>query len=124
MSQAKLKLNTLRIMGFIGWSREERSHKQPIDFDLTFKLEKKPRACQSDELSDTINYERLIERIKALLQNESFALLEHLAQKTQDLLQEEINYPAKIEIQVTKPAPPLPEVQGGVSFTLKSYGSG
>jgi dihydroneopterin aldolase len=67
-----------------------------IDYDLS-------KACASDEVTDTIDYGQVVARVRETLQQNSFKLVEALAEHLCQLILLEFNA-AKVKVKVAKPA--------------------
>lgn len=103
----------------IGWTEEERSTPQAITVAVSLHLHKAPRGCETDELDDTICYDRLVETIHNTYQGRSFKLIEHLAYHIQQAITPLIGE-ANASITVSKVNPPIPTLTKPVSFTLEA----
>lgn len=64
------------VIGVYEWEREKT---QAVEMDLSIKIDIS-KAAASDDLSDTINYEDLSERLRAAASNTNYQLLEALAE--------------------------------------------
>lgn len=72
------------LIGVYDW---ERIAPQVVEIDLEIGIPT-PRACFSDDLIDTIDYAKVVERLRNVLSTQHFLLLERLAEHiAQDLLQ-------------------------------------
>jgi 7,8-dihydroneopterin aldolase/epimerase/oxygenase len=91
----ELKLKTL--IGVLPW---ERQAPQTVQFDLEIGL---PTSlpCVTDNVADTIDYSRVVKRIKEALAERRFALAEALAEHVAQLLLQEFNSPW-VRVSVTK----------------------
>ena len=76
----KIILNGMRFYGRHGCLPAELELGQWFEVDLELGLDL-TRAGASDDLRDTVNYAELYERIKAIMEGPSFALIEALAAK-------------------------------------------
>lgn len=73
-----IALRGMRVYGKHGANPGEREREQPFDLEILAYLDLSG-AAQSDELGDTLNYDRLHGRIAGIVQSTSYALLERLA---------------------------------------------
>lgn len=72
------------LIGVYDW---ERIAPQVVEVDLEIGIPT-PRACYSDNLTDTIDYAEVVERLRGVLAAQHFLLLERLAEYiAQDLMQ-------------------------------------
>jgi dihydroneopterin aldolase len=87
--------------GFHGVYPAEREHGQTFRVDAVLELDTAPAAA-TDDLTKTVNYAELSQRLHALLVGEPVDLLETLAQRLADLC---LEYPIveAVEITVHKP---------------------
>ena len=76
------------------------------------------KACNSDELNDTVNYEKIYKTVNACVSKDKFYLIEALANSiAKDIL---INYPINsILVRVRKPHAPVKGVLDTVEVELK-----
>ncbi len=82
----------------------ERAHGQlfAIDAELEFDLPPK------DELSETVDYVRVIERIRAVNESSSFSLIERFAQAIAEEILRNFSQVQRARVRVRKLHPPLP----------------
>ncbi len=76
-------LSRIRALGTHGVLPEEQSRPQPFEIDVELYADL-TRAGQSDVLSDTVDYDSVIERTVKIVEAERFALLEALAARIAD----------------------------------------
>ena len=62
-------------------------------------------ACHSDDLDDTVNYSRVVDYVRSVVEGGEFHLLERLATVICDGLWDEFD-PVLVEVAVSKMAPP------------------
>ncbi|WP_294503037.1 dihydroneopterin aldolase [uncultured Victivallis sp.] len=74
----RIFINGLRVNALIGCYPAERERRQGITLDLELGVDLSAAAV-SDELSDTVNYAELEERIHSLVSGSRFKLIEALA---------------------------------------------
>jgi dihydroneopterin aldolase len=103
----------------VGWSPGERARLQIIELSLRVEYALLPRACETDELTDTVCYAQLLERADRVCTDREFRLVEHLAHVLADELHVLLPADAVLELTVSKPHPPLPRLHGGVHFTVR-----
>ncbi|MGA8532838.1 MAG: dihydroneopterin aldolase [Candidatus Tumulicola sp.] len=97
----RLSLRGIRAYGRHGVNPEERAVDQPFDVDLTIDIDL-AAAGRSDDLTDTLDYARLHERLVAVVAGTSFALLERLAEELLVAVFEEPRV-VRAEVTVAKP---------------------
>jgi dihydroneopterin aldolase len=74
----RINLRGIRAYGRHGADAAERERGQPFDIEVTLEIDLR-RAAASDELSDTLDYAALHERLVRTVATTSYALLERLA---------------------------------------------
>jgi dihydroneopterin aldolase len=70
-----------------------------LDIEIGYDLSK---ACQSDDVNDTIDYGAVVNRVRETLQENSFQLVEKLAEHLCQLILNEFNA-LSVKISVAKP---------------------
>jgi FolB domain-containing protein len=85
-----------------GVHEREKTNSQPFNFTVELTLDSS-RAAVSDDLADTLNYTELRQTIINIAQNNSFNLLERLAQEIADQLLQDRRV-QKVMITIDKPA--------------------
>ena len=114
-----MKISDIRVWVHLGCTPEERQNPHLVSIDVKFVFNREPIATQTDKLEDAICYLTTVKRIQSLIQDKHFHLIEHLAQNVHvDLshFTKTRNDLEKIKVKVTKIAPPVPGLHGGVAF--------
>lgn len=62
----------------------------------------KTRACLTDEISDTVDYESLKDRVIDLVKGSQYYLIERLAEKITELVMRE-KYVSGVKVEIDKP---------------------
>lgn len=103
-------------MAVHGVLAEERSRPQPFEVDLDLEVDLGP-AADSDDLTDTVDYGQLAERVIKVVEGPSFSLLEALASAVADaaLADERVH---RVTVAVRKLRPPLPVQARSVGVRL------
>ena len=83
-----LHLSGIAVPGRLGWEQPERTQPQPVTVDLVLRFPAPPRACATDELSDTVDYAALVHRIISRSATGEYRLLERLARVLHDAVRE------------------------------------
>lgn len=112
----RVALRGLRGYGRHGVLPSERANGQPFLVDVELGLDTR-RAAKSDDLTDTVDYAGLADRVVALVEGEPVNLIETLAERIAALCLE----PAGVEqVQVTvhKPEAPVTVAFEDVSVTI------
>ncbi|MDD5091567.1 MAG: dihydroneopterin aldolase [Candidatus Wallbacteria bacterium] len=114
----RIRLNKLEFYGYHGVFSEERKlgQKLLVSLDLQVDLSK---ACKSDRIEDTVDYTRIYETAKSVIQGSgSFNLLEHLAWQIAGSLLQGFENVKCLEVTVCKPSVPYPGI-GSCEVTVR-----
>lgn len=93
-------LHTVRAKTLIGWYDWERVAPQVVELDLEIGLPSS-RAGASDNLTDTIDYDRVVTTLRESLADQHFQLLEALAEHIAHILRHDFGAPWT-RVSVTK----------------------
>lgn len=85
----------------IGVPEWERQLPQTVLLDIRFGLPHS-RSCQSDTIEDTVDYGAVVARVREMLDQASFRLIEALAEQICQLVMDEFGAPW-VKVRVTKP---------------------
>ncbi len=95
----------IELRGRCGVTAEERAVGQTLVVDV--RLEPMARAAAlSDDLADTVDYGRIVDLVREIVERREFHLLERLATVLTDAIWDEFS-PELLEVAVTKPSPPV-----------------
>lgn len=97
----KIFLNDLRIDTIIGIYDWERQTHQTLTFDLEMDWDIRPAAATED-ISKTLDYGAIAQRIVNFVKNSEYLLIETLAQELSTLLLEEFPIP-RLKLTLSKP---------------------
>lgn len=97
----KVFIEGLEAFAVIGVYEWEQAIRQRLLLDIELKTCSK-KAGRSDDLDDALDYFSISERLLAVLENERFALLEALAERLSDVLQQEFNVTG-LQLRIQKP---------------------
>ncbi|HEX5202374.1 dihydroneopterin aldolase [Paractinoplanes rhizophilus] len=113
----KITLSGLRAHGFHGVFDFERREGQDFVVDVVLELDLS-KAAATDDVTDTVHYGELAERLIAVLTGEPVNLIETLADRllTVCLADDRV---ATAEVTVHKPGAPIPHEFADVSVTLR-----
>ncbi len=94
-------LSEVKVQTKLGVPEWERMTPQTIilDIEIGYDLSK---ACQSDDVNDTIDYGAVVNRVRGTLQENSFQLVETLAEHLCQLILKEFSA-LSVKIKVAKP---------------------
>lgn len=117
ISCTKVYINDFKMHAFHGVLEQERTvgNDYIINLSIAYPFGK---ACESDDLNDTLSYAEVAETIKCEMLKPS-KLLEHVAARIVESLASSFPLIDSIDIDIRKIAPPMPfEMNGaGVSLT-------
>jgi len=107
MNQRSLTISVpgITLRGRCGVTPEERAIGQTLVVDV--RLE--PRSCtgaETDDLEGTVNYSRVVDTVRGIVEGGEFHLLERLATVIADALWDLAEL-ARVEVAVAKVAPPV-----------------
>lgn len=85
----------------IGINESELLHPQPVVIDIQAGVHR-VRACNTDQIADTIDYGLVRDRLRSLLCEHRFKLLEAFAQAVADLVMDDFGA-AWVRVKVAKP---------------------
>lgn len=102
----RIFLSGMAFEGRHGVTDQERAHEQQIDVDLEVALDLRP-AGNADDLEQTVDYGRLYEACRQIVEERSFSLLEGIAEAiaTDVLAQHELV--ERVSVSVRKPGVPI-----------------
>lgn len=101
MVHDKIFINGLRINTTIGTLAWEKQLKQAVLLDLELAVDIN-QAQQSDNISDALNYAEVAEELTKYVQKQKCELLETLAARIVDLLQQQFS-PSWLKLSISKP---------------------
>lgn len=100
-----IQLRGIRAMGVHGVLPEEQERAQPFEVDLDLAVDL-ALAGASDRLEDTVDYGIVIDAVAACVTNESYALLERLAEAIAAVALRDARV-ASVTVTVRKLEPPV-----------------
>ena len=112
-----IQLKNMQFYGFHGVDESEKhlGGRFVVDVEMQLSL---TNSCDSDDLNDTVNYEKIYKTVNDCVSKDKFYLIEALANSiAKDIL---INYPINsILVRVRKPHAPVKGVLDTVEVELK-----
>jgi dihydroneopterin aldolase len=93
-------IRELRLEAWIGLHRHEKIAPQTIELDLEIALPG-DAVFRTGRVSDTVDYGVVVERIRALLAQEKFGLVENLAERVARLVLDEFDCP-RVKVSIAK----------------------
>ena len=116
----KITLTKMPFYAYHGVMEEERSLGQRFIVNLELYLSFK-EAGLSDRVKDTVNYARVYDRVKEIVEGKPFRLIEALAEHiAQELLRQFVRVQG-VRVEVEKPGAPVAGVLENVSVTLERW---
>lgn len=116
-----IRIKGLRVETHIGVSEEERAKPQTVVVDAEVRTDLS-RAGGSDDLSHTVDYGHVVERVAASIRSGEAHLLEHLAEEIAALISG-FERVTGVTVEVGKASPPVSEEVSGVSVRIERGGS-
>ncbi|MDR1002544.1 MAG: dihydroneopterin aldolase [Oscillospiraceae bacterium] len=102
----KIRIKGLEIYAYHGVLEEEKENGQPFILDVTLYLSLQ-RACVSDNLSQTVNYDAVCTLIEREMLREKYDLIERAAYKLCEAVLREFGEVEYIKIKLKKPYAPV-----------------
>lgn len=94
-------LQEVKVQTVLGVPEWERMAPQTVVLDIELAMPHS-RSCTTDEIDDTIDYGRIVARIRETLAEKSFRLVEALAETVAQLVMAEFGTPW-VKVRVAKP---------------------
>ncbi|WP_138496128.1 dihydroneopterin aldolase [Paenibacillus pinistramenti] len=113
----KMVLRRMEYYGYHGVFEEERKLGQRFYLDLELQMDLR-QAGETDDLNKTVNYAEVHERVKAIVENKSFKLIEALAEHIASDLLDTYTVISALTVKLTKPHPPFDIHFEGVTVEL------
>ena len=112
-----IRLKNMQFYGFHGVSESEKHLGGRFEVDLEMQLPLK-KSCDSDDLNDTVDYEKIYKIVDSCIKKDKFYLIEALANSiASDILQ---NFPINsLLVRVRKPHAPVKGVLDTVEVELE-----
>lgn len=112
----RIDLTGLRVMARHGVLDEEKENKQPFVVDASLYLDLSPAGAH-DDLAMTVDYGELAKQIHRLVKDESYDLIERLAERIAEMILTDERV-ARAVVTVHKPQAPIPVPFGDVAVTV------
>ena len=114
--QDVLRLEGMRFFGHHGCLADERSAGVHLDVDVEVRTDTR-EAARTDRVEDTIDYARLVEKCRRVAEEDSYHLVETVAERLAEGLLEEPKV-ASVRVRVAK-RPPLAVAVDRFSVTVE-----
>jgi 7,8-dihydroneopterin aldolase/epimerase/oxygenase len=109
----RILVRGLRLWAHVGVLEQERSHGQWFELDLELAVDL-GAAGRSDQLTDTLDYSRLITALQEQARSIRCQTLEHYSEQMLELA-EQLYGPVPIQLELRKCAAPVPGFTGVVA---------
>lgn len=117
MTDDRIEIRDLRVMGVHGVLPEERERAQPFALDIDLCLDTR-RSAATDALEDTVDYGASCERAADVVATSSHGLLEALADEVARALLEGDRRVEEVAVTVRKLRPPIAAPVGSVGVRV------
>ncbi|MGJ9385085.1 dihydroneopterin aldolase [Salipaludibacillus sp. CF4.18] len=114
----KILVQGMRFYGYHGAFPEENKLGQRFYADVTLELDTRG-AGETDDLSKTVNYAKVYELTKEVIEGEPVKLVETLTAQLSDRLLEEFSIVEACVVKVIKPDPPIPGHYDSVAVEIR-----
>ncbi|MEW6269691.1 MAG: dihydroneopterin aldolase [Thermodesulfobacteriota bacterium] len=116
--EVRLDVQAIRLAVHLGCMPAERAIPQEVEVGIAIRFSELPPACWTDALEDTVCYAELAALAREHCSGREFRLIERLALELYGLVRDRLPRGARLELSVNKVAPPVPEIERGVRFTI------
>jgi 7,8-dihydroneopterin aldolase/epimerase/oxygenase len=112
----RIELTNIRCYGYTGFLPEEQVLGQWFEVDLVIETDL-TAAGTSDHLPDTLDYRAVIERTKAIVKTNKFALVERLAAEIAAAILQ-FTPVQHVRVRLHKLAAPIPDFGGKITIDI------
>lgn len=112
----RITIRNLKLPANVGWGDEERATPQNVYVSVYIDADLRA-AGRSDDLADTIDYDRATTEIGELVRTGSFRLLEHLAERIAGHTARLLGVRG-VTVEVAKESPPVSEDVGAITVRI------
>ena len=116
-----LEIKSLILPVHIGRDQEERQKAQDVSFHITLGFTQALKDEQTDQLESSVCYFEVCEKIKKLISQNTFSLIEKLAFETLAVIKKNLPPYVCVRVCVHKIQAPVPHLKGGVSYTCGDF---
>lgn len=109
-------IRDLRLQTRVGVEENERAHRQNVLVTMDIETDV-TTAATSDDLADTVDYDRVVRDVAALVEGGERRLLEHLAEQVATVISR-FNGVRGVTVEIAKEAPPVPQVVGQIAVRI------
>lgn len=115
---ALMEILELRTRVNLGIGARERAAPQDVDFDIALDFPAPPKACATDRIGDTVNYDRVCRTARATAEARHYRTVEALTECVLEAVCTVVQGRAGVRVTAHKLEPPVAGLRGGVRFTL------
>jgi dihydroneopterin aldolase len=101
----KILIRGLRVFGYHGVNLEEKEEGQDFLIDIDMNVDT-ARSATSDLVDDTVSYSTIVRKVRCIVREERYSLLEALARRISDGVLEDARI-LSVRVRVAKPDPPM-----------------
>jgi len=116
--KATLHVRRLELNVNLGWRSQERKQEQAIELDLDIQYPSLPKACETDDLQDTVCYAQLTDAIRQQISHKNYRLVEHLSAEIYTIAKAHLPQETKLMVRLTK----YPKIEGLIGGVCFDYG--
>ena len=116
MTEDRIRISNLRVPTHVGVTEQERAQPQTVVINLELAVDL-ARAGATDELGETVDYDRLTMEVSDLVRSSSTKLLERLAEIIAARVCA-VSGVERVSVEVTKESPPVAEDVGPIGVRI------
>ncbi|MEK6627778.1 MAG: dihydroneopterin aldolase [Bdellovibrionota bacterium] len=119
----QLRIQDFEVWVHLGCTLEEQKHTQPVHYNFEINFGNPVIGCQTDQLTDAIDYVKITSILKMISTEKSFHLIEHLNQQAFNGVAEYLksrNLKAEVKLSVKKIRVPVENLKDGVVFSCEA----
>lgn len=113
----RIKVEGMEFRGRHGCKEAERELGQPFLVDVSMYFDVAP-AGKSDDIHQTVNYAKVFEVVRKIVEGEPVALIESLAEHIAEEIFSNFSLVQKLRVVVHKPSAPIPGKFADVSVAI------
>jgi 7,8-dihydroneopterin aldolase/epimerase/oxygenase len=114
----KVYVQGMRFYGYHGAFHQENELGQRFYADIILEMDAE-KPGRTDDLDDTVNYAKVYEAAKEVLEGEPVKLVETLTSRIAKLVLERFAVIEAVTVKVTKPDPPIPGHYDSVAVEIR-----
>lgn len=116
-----LRLEDLRLAVHLGCTPEERAVVQEVRIAVELRFLVAPFGTESDELSDTVCYAEISDKITRHCESREFKLIERMGFECYHLVRELTDREVGVAVTVHKVKPPVNNLRGGAHYRCGDF---